>query len=197
MVRLTGVPTKWRHFTRSADTPECVEALSQRATALVIVASEKTARDATGTRPLVEYWLWISPTAALVDTYLLFALSDAGEFLVSLGGKIYSAPCESMLCVLSQSGLGYFLALLQLRKLWLLCKHAKQNFCSASCFARCVAFFSLSTVQFKRACWPLHTEHGGNFGFSLVLSLSFALLANTFSFFFTGSSDLSLRINCF
>ena len=57
MVRLTGVPTKWRRFTRSADTHECVEALSQRARELVIVASEETASDATGRRPSVDSWL--------------------------------------------------------------------------------------------------------------------------------------------
>ena len=57
MVRLTGVSTKWRRFTRSADTHECVEALSQRARELVIVASEETASDATGRRPSVDSWL--------------------------------------------------------------------------------------------------------------------------------------------
>ena len=55
MVRLTGVPTKWRRFTRTAETLECVEALSQRSRALVIVASEETASDATGRRPLVDF----------------------------------------------------------------------------------------------------------------------------------------------
>ena len=36
---------------------ECVETLLQRARALVIVASEETASDATGRRPLVDSWL--------------------------------------------------------------------------------------------------------------------------------------------
>ena len=94
-----------------------MEALSQRARALVIVASEETASDATGRRHLIDSWLWILPTAALVDTCLLFALPDAGELLVSLGGKIFSAPGKSTLCVLSQTGLGHFLSLLQLQKL--------------------------------------------------------------------------------
>ena len=34
-----------------------IEALSQRARALIIVASEETASDATGRRPLVDSWL--------------------------------------------------------------------------------------------------------------------------------------------
>ena len=51
------MPTKWRRFTRSADTHECVEALSQRARALVNVSSDETASDATDRRPLVDSWL--------------------------------------------------------------------------------------------------------------------------------------------
>ena len=81
----------------------------------------------------------------------------------------------------------------------MLWKLTKQSFCSATCFGRCVAFFSLNTAQFRRACWPLHTEHGRNFGFSLFLSLTFALLATTFvpTFCFTWSSDLTLELIVF
>ena len=108
--------------------------------ASVFFAFEETASDATGRRHSVDSWLWIKRTTALVDTCLLFALPDDGEFFLSGEGNSFQLH--------SRARFAYF-HILVWGVYWPCYNYDKcdcsvstnGNFSSATNFARWLAFF--------------------------------------------------------
>ena len=105
-----------------------------------------------GRHEVTSFFFWVAVVTLHVVVSPLLPFSDSG-FL----GKILSAPCRKVLCVLPQPSLVHFRGWGQLRNDFCPLGHKKQSLFSATTFARSVGVFFRNAWHRHNGCSSLQT----------------------------------------